>query len=83
MVEHKFIRGGRKVAHIEDVSVLKSEQGKGVGKQLIEHCVDVAKRYQCYKIILDCSNDNVPFYEKCGFKKHENCMRLDLTDNTV
>jgi len=25
----------------------------------------------CYKIILDCSEKNVPFYEKCGFKKKE------------
>ena len=25
----------------------------------------------CYKVILDCSEENVPFYEKCGLTKKE------------
>lgn len=25
----------------------------------------------CYKVILDCSEDNVPFYEKCGLTRKE------------
>lgn len=25
----------------------------------------------CYKVILDCSEENVPFYEKCGLIKKE------------
>lgn len=25
----------------------------------------------CYKVILDCSEDNVPFYQKCGLVKKE------------
>ena len=30
----------------------------------------------CYKVILDCSEENVPFYEKCGLiKKEVQCVR--------
>ena len=30
---------------------------------------DVADSLGCYKAILDCSEANIPFYEKCGFDK--------------
>ena len=32
----------------------------------------------CFKCILDCAEANVPFYEKCGFKRKEICMALYL-----
>jgi len=32
---------------------------------------DTAKEAGCYKIILDCSEDNAPFYEKCGLSRKE------------
>ena len=31
----------------------------------------VAERMGCYKVILDCSEENQPFYEKCEFKRKE------------
>lgn len=36
----------------------------------------------CYKIILDCSQKNIPFYEKCGFshKEYEMVLYLDHND---
>jgi glucosamine-phosphate N-acetyltransferase len=30
----------------------------------------------CYKLILDCTRDKVPFYEKAGFKEKEIQMAL-------
>lgn len=33
--------------------------------------MDQAKEVGCYKVILDCSEDNVNFYQKCGFTKKE------------
>jgi len=78
LVENKLLHYGSRVGHIEDVVVNKHKRLKGVGRELIEKCVEHAKYTQCYKIILDCSDDNVPFYESCGFRVAERCMRLDL-----
>jgi GNAT superfamily N-acetyltransferase len=66
---------------VEDVSILKEYQGKGYGKQLIDFAKQYGKNNYCYKVILGCSDKNVLFYEKCGFKKSDNLMRYDLNDN--
>ena len=78
IIEQKFIHGGGKVGHIEDVAVQKDCQLKGVGKNLIEFLVEQAKSKGCYKVILDCNDENVGFYEKCGFYKNGNCMRKNI-----
>ena len=39
--------------------------------RVIEQLVHLGKELGCYKVILDCSQKNVPFYEKCGFKVKE------------
>jgi len=77
-VETKYIHDGGRVAHIEDVVVLKSEQHQGVGTALVESLVRAAMTRHCYKVILDCEADTMPFYEKVGFQRWQNCMRVDL-----
>jgi len=77
LIEPKFIHQGGKVGHIEDVVIAKESQGSGIGEKLINFVLDYAKKNDCYKTILDCSDDVKPFYEKIGFKKHSNCMRFD------
>ncbi len=77
IIEPKFIHDGGNVAHIEDVVISKEHQGKGIGKILIKTLLKLAKDNNCYKTILDCSNEVKPFYEKIGFKKFSNCMRYD------
>jgi hypothetical protein len=37
--------------------------------RLTQHLRDIGERLGCYKIILDCSEKNVPFYERTGFTK--------------
>jgi len=76
-IEPKFIHDGGNVAHIEDVVVSKDYQGKGIGEMLMRSLLDLAKDNNCYKTILDCSDDVKPFYEKIGFKKTSNGMRYD------
>ena len=34
---------------------------------MIDKLVEIGTAAKCYKIVLDCSESNVPFYEKCGF----------------
>lgn len=77
LIEPKFIHQGGKVGHIEDVVVAKEFQGSGIGEKLINFVLDYAKKNDCYKTILDCSDGVKPFYEKIGFKKHSNGMRFD------
>ena len=78
LVENKLLHYGSCVGHIEDVVVDKDCRLSGIGKELIEACVDFCRYKGCYKAILDCSQDNVLFYEQCGFTFSENCMRINL-----
>ncbi|MCH8859809.1 MAG: GNAT family N-acetyltransferase [Thaumarchaeota archaeon] len=77
LIEPKFIHNGRNVAHIEDVVVSKDYQGKGIGEMLMRTLLDLAKDNNCYKTILDCTDEVKPFYEKIGFKIISNGMRYD------
>ncbi|KDD76317.1 hypothetical protein H632_c271p1 [Helicosporidium sp. ATCC 50920] len=71
LVELKFIRGAGKCGHIEDVVVHRDYRGHQLGRRLIDDLVQRAREQGCYKVMLDCSEDNVLFYEKCGFWKKE------------
>ena len=77
IIEPKFIHDGGNVGHIEDVVVSKDHQGKGIGEMLMNFLLELAKANNCYKTILDCTDDVKPFYEKIGFKRHSNGMRYD------
>ena len=77
LIEPKFIHDGGNVGHIEDVVVTKDQQGKGIGEKLIKALLEHAKNNNCYKTILDCTDEVSAFYEKIGFKKHQHCMRFD------
>ncbi|KAI3435568.1 hypothetical protein D9Q98_001633 [Chlorella vulgaris] len=71
VVELKFIRGCSKCGHIEDVVVDSTYRGLRLGLRVIEALMTAAQDLGCYKVILDCSEDNVPFYAKCGLVKKE------------
>lgn len=77
IIEPKFIHNGGNIAHIEDVVVSKEHQGKGIGEMLMNSLLELAKNNNCYKTILDCSDEVKPFYEKIGFKRNSNGMRYD------
>ncbi len=75
----KFVHKLGFVGLVEDVVVAQTHRGQGVGKLLMYNAVDFAKgRWNCYKIVLDCDDNNIPFYESCGFYRHEYQMRMDL-----
>mgnify|MGYP000856554002 CR=1 FL=1 len=74
---NKLIRGGNRVGLIEDVAVSKSAGSRGVGTMLIEKLKNLAVERGCYKVILNCSEDNIGFYKKCDFYQNEVQMRWD------
>ncbi|KAF9652687.1 glucosamine 6-phosphate N-acetyltransferase [Thelephora ganbajun] len=73
-MEKKFLRGLGTVGHIEDIAVDKSQQGKKLGLRIIQVLTGISEGLGAYKTILNCSDHNIPFYEKCGFVKKENEM---------
>ena len=74
LIERKI--SGKSAGHIEDVVVSKTRRGLGTGGMLIKKLVEIAKKKNCYKIILNCSDENIPFYSKLGFIKTDNGMKL-------
>jgi glucosamine-phosphate N-acetyltransferase len=71
VIELKFIRGGAKCGHIEDVVVDGAYRGLHLGQRVVEALMTAAEESGCYKVILDCSEKNVPFYGKCGLTRKE------------
>ena len=70
-LEPKLIHNGSSVLHIEDVIVNPQHQKKGLGKMMMEKAKQIAVENNCYKIILDCTEDNKKFYESCGFSSKQ------------
>jgi glucosamine-phosphate N-acetyltransferase len=69
IIEPKIIRGGKYAGHIEDIVVLKKWRRNGIAKELLEYLRKIAIDNKCYKIILDCNETLVTFYENSGFSK--------------
>lgn len=78
LIEQKLIHGGGLVGHIEDVAVRAGEQRAGAGSALVRAAIDEARLAGCYKVVLECSEDLVPFYERLGLSRHSVSMRRDL-----
>ncbi|MEK9613767.1 MAG: GNAT family N-acetyltransferase [Flavobacteriaceae bacterium] len=68
---HIIQKSNRKMGLIEDVVTHPKHQGKGVGRQLVTELIKKAKKYGCYKTILNCTPENVFFYQKLGFSQEQ------------
>lgn len=69
-IEQKLIRDGALTGHIEDIAVNGQYQGQKLGKKLINYLSQYGLDQGCYKVILDCAEKNIGFYEKCQFHQH-------------
>ena len=77
LIEQKFIHKGGYVGHIEDVVVSKEFEGRGIGIKLVTSLLEIANTRNCYKTILDCKDELIPFYERIGFKQESKQMRYN------
>ena len=77
LIEQKFIHNGGCVGHIEDVVVSKEFEGRGIGIKLVTSLLEIANTRNCYKTILNCNDELIPFYERIGFKQESNQMRYN------
>ena len=78
VVSERLIHNGSKIAQIEDIAIHKDFHGLGYGKLLVKHLIKIAKKHKVYKCILDCSQENIGFYQRCGLKVWHQQMRIDL-----
>mmetsp|Transcript_19596 Transcript_19596/g.30702 ORF Transcript_19596/g.30702 Transcript_19596/m.30702 type:complete len:171 (-) Transcript_19596:6-518(-) len=80
-IERKFLHNLSAVGHIEDLVIHPEFRHQTIGRSLIQLCLDYCFRgitkEKCYKVILNCTEANVEFYEKCGFRRNETQMRID------
>lgn len=76
--EHKLIHTMGIVCHIEDVVVDSNFRGLKLSKLLINYAIALSKQYGCYKIILNCNDNNKIVYEKRGFVNNGNLLSMYL-----
>jgi glucosamine-phosphate N-acetyltransferase len=76
LIEPKMTHSCSNVAHIEDVVVDIEYRSQKLGRKIIDSLINIAKVSNCYKIILNCSEKNIGFYEKCGFTNNNLQMSL-------
>jgi amino-acid N-acetyltransferase len=55
----------RKLAEIRSLAVSPKAQGKGVGKALVEACVELARQENIFEIMAISASED--FFKKCGF----------------
>lgn len=80
LIEPKIIHNLSRVSHIEDVVVDISYRSFGIGKKLMNKAIEYSKEMNCYKIILDCSENNISYYNKFNFIKKETQMALYINN---
>jgi len=76
LIEPKFIHHNQNVAHLEDFIIDPDYRKNGLGKILLRHCIDVAKSMNCYKLILNCDDKLVSYYQTYHFTNKNNEMSL-------
>lgn len=69
---------GSMTAYVHYLLVKPRYQGRGVGKLLVER---VKERYADYlRIVVVAYNEEIGFYENCGFEKAEGASPMFITD---
>jgi glucosamine-phosphate N-acetyltransferase len=76
VLERKFVHGCGSAGHIEDVVISETRRGQSLGKLLVDALMKEAREAGCYKVILNCNEKNIAFYERCGLARREVQMAL-------
>lgn len=77
-LQRKLIRNGSIAGFIEEVVIKEKYRNNKLGESLINHLVDQASEIGCYKVVLSCYPERIPFYERCGFFVETTTMRKKI-----
>jgi len=57
------------IGQIEDVMIAEQYRGKGLGKFIVRNLTQIGlDDFLCYKVVLNCLDKNIGFYDKCDFE---------------
>ena len=71
------IRGG-KAGHIEDIVIHPDFRRTGIGRAILDFLAGHATALGCYKLVLQCSEENRGFYELGGYRQTHLAMQKPL-----
>jgi GNAT superfamily N-acetyltransferase len=72
-IMEKLGKRGTPAGVVEDVAVLPSRQGQGIGRAMMEHAREACRRAGCYKLALSSNlrrEGAHRFYDSLGFERH-------------
>jgi glucosamine-phosphate N-acetyltransferase len=69
IIEPKLIRGGKSVGHIEDIVVKNKYRGLQISGNILKLLKNFGREKNCYKVILDCSEEVKKVYKRSGFEE--------------
>ena len=81
LIMDNLAKRGQRSAIVEDVAVTKQHRGRGIGRAMMRHAIELAKEAQCYKLTLSSNlnrDDAHAFYEALGFEKHGYSFRVEI-----
>lgn len=79
LIQDNLTHNGRPYAHIENVVIDREYRKMGIGKLLLLELINIARSLDCYKVILNCSQEKSAFYQTVGFRlNNEIEMRLEV-----
>ena len=73
LIMEKLGKRGTPAGVVEDVAVIPSRQGQGIGRAMMEHARDACRQAGCYKLALSSNlrrEDAHRFYDSLGFERH-------------
>lgn len=82
LIMEKLLHLGTPAAIVDDVIVDNGSRGQGVGKQMMQYAMQLAREKGCYKLALSTNVKRTPahrFYESLGFTRHGYSYVVNLT----
>lgn len=81
LVMDKLTKRGRRVGVVDDVGVSPEQQGKGIGRAMMEHAMEECRTAGCYKMMLSSNLKRTEAhvsYERQGFERHGYSFVVDV-----
>lgn len=82
-LENNLFNKMGKYCRIEDLVVHDGIRKCGLGRTLVNHILKIAREISCFRVILNCNEKNINFYENCGFQNDKVEMTIDITPTSI